>query len=397
MSTTRVNSGSTNPGMNPKIHEQPKGRWSQAPFMPVVSKTLMTVSKLVLSLFVPCCFVKMQSYEHPLIDSCEVRQINRFGGTLSAKESRTIGSFAYVGAREFLGEPEPKRCDLKNFLGLRSVKNLGRGSFGSVDLVVDENGKEYALKEIYHDPAKMFETIRKYYYGSDRRGESLNLILPEHENLVKAHAVITFSDGEYKRVTDIAELSEEDLIVGVLSEFVSDTRELKEVAGSVDLQGVLHIIGRQIGAGLTAMHNQGLIHRDLKPSNVLITSDGHVKVLDFGLSRLHTPDEEVLTRVGTFKYLAPEILLEESYDEKVDAWSFGVLLYELAFKKAPFEGGTIATYGKDVLRVNSGEEKLSDRFPKDIDPVFRDLLGKLICRVEDRISVREALKHPFFN
>jgi serine/threonine-protein kinase len=104
---------------------------------------------------------------------------------------------------------------------------------------------------------------------------------------------------------------------------------------------------------LKAIHNAGLVHRDLKPGNVMITTDGHVKVTDFGLAKQAselTPRattisvEPHLTRpgavVGTALYMSPEQLRHEGIDQRSDLFSYGILLYELLTGKHPFYRGS---------------------------------------------------------
>ena len=85
----------------------------------------------------------------------------------------------------------------------------------------------------------------------------------------------------------------------------------------------------QIAEGMKFIHFQEIIHRDLKPSNILIAADGTIKISDFGISKLMSPDETTMTvGVGTNKFMAPEIIAEEDdYNEKVDVYSFGVLMF----------------------------------------------------------------------
>jgi serine/threonine-protein kinase len=106
---------------------------------------------------------------------------------------------------------------------------------------------------------------------------------------------------------------------------------------------------RQIARGLAATHARGIVHRDLKPENLLVTRDGHVKILDFGLARLTaaTDREPTLSTVrletspgliiGTIGYLAPEQLRGERADHRADVFAFGVILYEMLSGSRPFE------------------------------------------------------------
>jgi serine/threonine protein kinase len=98
----------------------------------------------------------------------------------------------------------------------------------------------------------------------------------------------------------------------------------------------------EITEGVTSLHRSGVIYRDLKPENILIAFDGHIVLTDFGLSKQFGRDadghrisdeeeERTLTFCGTAEYLAPEVLLGESYSYEVDWWSFGTMLSVLFF------------------------------------------------------------------
>jgi eukaryotic-like serine/threonine-protein kinase len=120
--------------------------------------------------------------------------------------------------------------------------------------------------------------------------------------------------------------------------------------------------GVQIADGLAHAHEHGVIHCDLKSSNVVITPQGRAKVLDFGLARRIlvpqiegvTESKEQLTSTstiaGTLHYLAPEVLRGKGMDTRGDTWSLGVLLYEMATGRLPFEGQTGFELTAEILR-----------------------------------------------
>ncbi|KAF3440547.1 hypothetical protein FNV43_RR18831 [Rhamnella rubrinervis] len=97
------------------------------------------------------------------------------------------------------------------------------------------------------------------------------------------------------------------------------------------------------GAGLEILHSHHIIHRDLKPENILLSGsedDMLLKIADFGLSRSVPPGDYAETVCGSPLYMAPEVLEFQRYDEKVDMWSVGAILFELLNGYPPFHGRT---------------------------------------------------------
>ena len=150
----------------------------------------------------------------------------------------------------------------------------------------------------------------------------------------------------------------------IAMEYVDGTT-LAALAGgeAMDVDRLLDI-GEQIAAALAEAHRQGVVHRDLKPSNVMVTPAGRVKLLDFGVAHWHTPaataPDDITRRidladttgrvVGTLPYVSPEHATGRDIDGRADMFSLGVMLYELACGRLPFEGRTIAQVLENVLR-----------------------------------------------
>ncbi|KAI8372780.1 kinase-like domain-containing protein [Radiomyces spectabilis] len=154
----------------------------------------------------------------------------------------------------------------------------------------------------------------------------------------------------------------------------------------------------EILMGLSFLHGHGIIYRDLKPENVLIGSDGHIVLTDFGLSKVF-PSSHGLpmtqTFCGTAEYLAPEVLLGEPYSYMVDYWSFGTLLYEMLSGITPFWAETHMEMYRRVL-----EDPLE--FPPHFDAVTCDLLCGLLEReASERLGwgvkgADQIKRHPYF-
>ncbi|MGA7303308.1 MAG: serine/threonine-protein kinase, partial [Rhodothermales bacterium] len=171
-----------------------------------------------------------------------------------------------------------------------------------------------------------------------------------------------------------------------MAHYEGQTLKYRLGEGSID-EGEAVGIARQIAEGLRAAHKKGIIHRDIKPANIMVTDDGLVKILDFGLAKL--PGVLSLTQtgstLGTAAYMSPEQIRGGKVDGRTDLWSLGVVLYQMLAGHRPFEGDYEQALTYAIL--NQEVEPL-DQASSDLQGILAKLLTK---DPEQRYASADAL------
>ena len=197
----------------------------------------------------------------------------------------------------------------------------------------------------------------------------------------------------HPNVAGIYGLEESDGAKYLILEYVEGENLADRLAlGPIPMEDALDIF-RQIAMGVEAAHEAGVIHRDLKPGNVKITSEGHVKVLDFGLAKpvgSDPPSGPDLTQsptltygaekdgvvLGTAGYMSPEQARGRRVDRRTDIWAMGCILYEMLSDKQAFQGETISDTLAAVLRGEPDWDALPPHTPEAVWRLLRRCLEK---------------------
>ncbi|CAI2380583.1 unnamed protein product [Moneuplotes crassus] len=139
------------------------------------------------------------------------------------------------------------------------------------------------------------------------------------------------------------------------------------------------------------LHKHNIVHRDIKLDNILIASDGHVKLIDFGFAKqLQDDTSKTKTKCGTINYLSPEVIRGVGSDLRSDIWSLGVLLCEMIGGFSPFRSPDPQTLYENILKLNI-------TWPRNIDKISKDLISQmLVCEPEMRLPLTSIKEHLFF-
>ena len=259
----------------------------------------------------------------------------------------------------------------KTLLHYEIRAQIGRGGMGEVFAAHDTKlGRDVALKilpaELTGDPEREARFHR----------EARALASLQHPNVASVYG-----------------FEEADGIRFLVMELVSGTELTTRMAAGALPADEVRRLARQLAAGLEAAHESGIVHRDLKPANVMVSDDGEVKILDFGLAQAWLGDSPnqsessamptitaAMTQVGailgTAAYMSPEQARGVNVDRRTDIWAFGVILFEMLTGEQLFQGETVSDTLAAVLR----KDPEWDRLPVDEAPE--------LCRLVERCLER---------
>lgn len=222
----------------------------------------------------------------------------------------------------------------------RITAKIGEGGMGVVYRAYDEVLHRDVAVKVVKKNAGLDASAGQNLLQEARASSSL-----AHPNICTIHEVGE-TDGELYIVMELVE---------------GQTLQAARGAAGMPVESVLRC-GTQIASALARAHDRGIVHRDLKTANIVLTADGLVKVLDFGLAKrvgggifegptgTFSTVQDASSISGTLPYMAPEILRGDAADNRIDLWALGVVLYETASGRLPFGGKTGFEISSAILR-----------------------------------------------
>ena len=271
-----------------------------------------------------------------------------------------------------------KATGYTNLLDIYEVKEkLGNGKFGLVKLGINKQTKEKVAIKIMNKKKMDTSDIELM------RTEIEILKICQHPNIIRLYDIFENIDYIY--------IIMEYCPGGDLFSYLEKRKfQLPEVRTAI-------IMNKMCEAVFYFQSYFGVIHRDLKPENVLMTSssdDGDIRILDFGLSKISTPNEKCTEPYGTLTYCAPEIILYEPYNKEVDMWSLGVMTYLMISGRLPFNA---EDENKIARQIAFGEPDFNSDCWKKVSKECINFIKRLLEKdPKKRMNIADTLKHEWF-
>jgi eukaryotic-like serine/threonine-protein kinase len=234
------------------------------------------------------------------------------------------------------------------------IEELGRGAMGVVYKAKDPTiGRTVALKTLRLDVhgLETAEMVRRF------------------QNEARAAGVLS-----HPNIVTIYDAGERDGIFYIAMEFIQGTT-LHELLAEHHILPTEDVIqySRQICKGLDYAHSHGIVHRDVKPANIMITANGTVKIMDFGIAKAGGSMTSTGQVLGTPNYMSPEQVKGRPLDGRSDLFSFGVILYEMLTGEKPFVGQNVTTIIYKIVNENPIA-------PRDLDVTVHPSLSAIVTR-----------------
>jgi len=257
------------------------------------------------------------------------------------------------------------------------AEKLGQGGMGVVYKAEDTKLKRDVAIKFLPRQISANEEERARFKIEAQAAAALN-----HPNIATIHAIEEVDDERF-----------------IVMEYI-EGQELKNLAKVENLRKVLDY-ATQIASGLLAAHAKGVIHRDIKSANIMVTEEGQVKIMDFGLAKIRGSAQftKVGTTLGTAAYMSPEQAQGAEIDHRSDIWSLGVVLYEMLSGQLPFKGDYEQAVIYSILNEDAADlAEIRSDVPEQLSVIVQKCLqkdaGERYQDIGDIIADFNLLQHP---
>ena len=257
------------------------------------------------------------------------------------------------------------------------LERLGGGGMGVVYKARDTKLDRIVALKFLAAHLSADEDLKQRFIQEAKAASSL-----DHPNIGYIHEINEMEDGR---------------LFIAMAYYEGETLKAKIARGPLPVEEATSY-ARQIAEGLSKAHAAGIVHRDIKPANLLVTDEGVVKIVDFGIAKMAGVEQLTKTgsTIGTMAYMSPEQLQGNEVDQRTDLWSLGVVLYEMLTSERPFKGDF---EGALVYEIAHGEfeevEKLRDSVPESLALTIKGLLQKdTASRIQKAEDVVSGLASP---
>lgn len=272
----------------------------------------------------------------------------------------------------------------KHINDYKILKKYGEGSVGKVKEVVNtQTSQHYAMKVVN----KLLLKMRKEYVriGKGKMGikTAFDAVEKEieimkglaHTNIVKLHEILTDEDNE--KLYLILDNCEK----GEIMKWDAESRTYtpcngEEYFSEEEIKNILY----DTIEGLQYLHNQAIVHRDIKPHNLLMTTEGRIKICDFGVAcKVESKEKDILKNTeGTYHFMPPECWNYETKEFsgiKADVWALGVTLFAITYNKMPFWADNELELGNVILK-----DEVDFNQTRDVSLELKQLINKLLIK-----------------
>jgi serine/threonine protein kinase/lipoprotein NlpI len=238
------------------------------------------------------------------------------------------------------------------------ISLLGKGAMSLVYKAKDLKLNRYVALKFLHPDLEIDERKKQSLVQEARTISAL-----DHPNICTIYEIDQTEDGR--------------LFIAI-AYYEGETLKDKILSGPLTESDAVKII-EQIAQGLSKAHQVGIVHRDVKPANIIITSDGLVKVVDFGVAFLMADikDSRPGSVIGTPTYMSPEQAKKEKTDQQSDIWSLGVLFYEMLTRKRPFDKNNDAAL---IYSIVFDDPIPISKYKPAIAPGIQNIIHKLLAK-----------------